>query len=531
MRMVRGLLRLAGVATALWLAAPATGAVYGDFNGDGFADLAVGVPGQDIDGVTNTGSVNVLYGSRSGLTAAGDQLWHQNTPGVPDSNEDHDNFGGALAVGDFDADGFADLAVGAPNEDVGTAPSVLSAGAVTVLYGSPTGLADDRAQFWHQNTAGIVADPEGAQFAERFGRSLASANFGRGAAADLVVGVSESFPEGSAGLAGAVHVIYGSAAGLTTNGNQFWHQNVAGVVDEAESQDNFGASLAAADFGKGSQADLAVGVPQEDVGAVGQAGAVHVLYGSAAGLTSAGDRLWHQDGAGILDSAEEDDFFGFSVAAGNLGKSSTADLAIGVSLENIGTTEDAGAVSVLYGTARGLSATGDQLWHRGRTGIAGGGLETDAEFGTVVAVANMGKGSTADLAVGVPFEDIGTVVDAGAVNVLYGSASGLAKNGDQFWHQDTPGVEDTAGSTNEFGASLAGANFGKGATADLAIGIPNEIVVDVVPIGDAGAVTVLYGSSNGLTARGDQFWHRLVAGVMGDSEFEERFGSALAPRR
>ena len=53
-----------------------------DYNGDGFDDLAIGVPDEDIGAISNAGAVNVLYGSASGLTAAGDQLWHQDSSGV-----------------------------------------------------------------------------------------------------------------------------------------------------------------------------------------------------------------------------------------------------------------------------------------------------------------------------------------------------------------------------------------------------------------------------------------------------------------
>jgi hypothetical protein len=41
----------------------------GDFNGDGFADLAIGVPEEDTGGAEDAGAVNVIYGSASGLTA------------------------------------------------------------------------------------------------------------------------------------------------------------------------------------------------------------------------------------------------------------------------------------------------------------------------------------------------------------------------------------------------------------------------------------------------------------------------------
>ena len=88
-----------------------------DFDGDGYADLAVGVWGEDLRGVRDAGAVQVLYGSAAGVTAR-DQLWHQGRKGIKNKLEKDDHFGQALASGDFDADGFADLAVGIPSEDI-----------------------------------------------------------------------------------------------------------------------------------------------------------------------------------------------------------------------------------------------------------------------------------------------------------------------------------------------------------------------------------------------------------------------------
>src|SRR5512133_3297440 len=105
---------------------PSDGAA--DFNHDGFADLAVGVPGENL----RAGAVNVLYGAGSGLSGTGGQVFFQ-VGGTP---EIQDWYGSALAAGDFNGDGFADLAASAFNEDVG---SVSHAGAVSVQYGSAGG--------------------------------------------------------------------------------------------------------------------------------------------------------------------------------------------------------------------------------------------------------------------------------------------------------------------------------------------------------------------------------------------------------
>jgi hypothetical protein len=70
----------------------------GDFDNDGHSDLAVGVPSEDVNGKSDMGAVNVLYGSSSaGLTASNDQLWHQDVSGVEEMAEPFDFFGFSLS--------------------------------------------------------------------------------------------------------------------------------------------------------------------------------------------------------------------------------------------------------------------------------------------------------------------------------------------------------------------------------------------------------------------------------------------------
>ena len=118
-------------------AAAAAVSVEADFDNDGFADLAVGVPREGVGTAELAGAVNVLDGSANGLTGAGSQLLFQGGGGVSDAAEPFDFFGNALAAGDFDNNGFIDLAVGVPGEDIG---AIADAGAVNVLYGSASGL-------------------------------------------------------------------------------------------------------------------------------------------------------------------------------------------------------------------------------------------------------------------------------------------------------------------------------------------------------------------------------------------------------
>src|SRR5262249_41665467 len=116
---------------------------WGDFNGDGVGDLAVGAPLALIGDAfgPSGGAVGVLFGSQGGgLSSTGSQVWALDRVGNRGPSQDNDNFAATLAGGDFNADGITDLAIGISDKDVlGTATqsfkTIKDAGAVLVLFG------------------------------------------------------------------------------------------------------------------------------------------------------------------------------------------------------------------------------------------------------------------------------------------------------------------------------------------------------------------------------------------------------------
>jgi FG-GAP repeat len=487
----------------------------GDFNGDGFQDLAIGVVGEGITGssgeIQGAGAVEVIYGSASGLDRSKRQFWTQRTAAnVPDQASAM--FGYSLATGDFNHDGYADLAIGAPGEIVS---GLGGAGAVIILYGSPKGLTPQfvPSQFWTQNSPGI---PDKVAFANNFGTALATGDFNHDGFADLAIGAPNEAP------GGAVNVIYGSPAGLSTTAvpSQFWSQDSPNVQDAAESGDQFGWSLAVGDFNRDGFADLAIGVPSEAIGTVQYAGAVNVIYGSAAGLSSVHNQFWHQGAGGLTDAAESYDEFGLSLAVGDFNGDGFADLAIGVPKESIGTIQQAGAVNVIYGSPTGLSTTnGSQFWSQNSANVLDSS-EYDDRFGCALAVGDFNGDGFADLAIGVKHEGVNGAFQAGAVNVIYGSPGGLSATAvpNQFWSQDSPGILDAAEGDagqeigDRFGWALVAGDFNGDGRDDLAVGVPYETLTSASgDIPYAGAVNVIYGAPSGLnaTAVPNQFWTQL----------------------
>jgi hypothetical protein len=480
-----------------------------DFNGDGFADLAIGVPIEGLGELGEAGAVNVIYGGPRGLSAAGDQFWDQDSPGIRDTAEPGDRFGEALTTGDFDGDGYGDLAVGVPGEDV---DSNTDAGAVNVIYGGPHGLSAAGNQLWQQNSHAIGDDSEAG---DEFGFALATGDLGRGGQADLAVGAPGE-DVNAASDAGAVNVIYGGQHGLSAAGSQVWSQDSRGIADVSEVGDGFGSALAAANLGRGSRDDLAVGAIGEDVGKGAGAGAVNVIYGGRRGLSAAGNQVWSQDSPGIGHGADQGERFGAALAAADLGRSGYADLAIGAPGENIGTIRHAGAAAVLYGGRRGLSAAGNQFWSQGSNGVEDM-AEVGDGFGSALAAADFGRGAQGDLAISALSEDMGTTRNVGAVSVLYGGTRGLSASRNEFWHED-------AGAEDRFGFVLAAADFGRDRWSDLAIGAPNQRVGTSFI---AGGVTVLYGHRGSLSPAGFQLWTQDTTGIEDFAESLDHFGAAL----
>jgi hypothetical protein len=232
---------------------------------------------------------------------------------------------------------------------------------------------------------------DGAGGDDRFGNELTAGNFDGDGSSDLAIGVPlEGVASGDNRQDGAVNVLYGSAGGLTTEGDRFFHQNTAGMAgDGARQFDRFGGALAAGNFDGDGSSDLAVGAPtDEDVTSAQNPGygAVNVLYGSLGGLSTDGDRFFTQDTAGMAgDGSEPSDQLGAALGSGDFDGDGRADLAIGVPSESVasGDNQDDGAVNALYGSGVGLRTARSQFIHQGVPG--GGGLEAFDDFGRALA--------------------------------------------------------------------------------------------------------------------------------------------------
>jgi hypothetical protein len=327
----------------------------GDFDHDGHFDLAVGVRGASR-GLVSSGSVTIVFGARGGLSGQAITLA---------ASKECRSFGGALTVGDFNADSFDDLAAEC---DYGT---------VQIIYG----------------TADLRLRPPGRTVVDSGNEEAGTIT---GLAAGDVTGdgyddlALEAGIDDPADAGYEINVIAGSARGLTRAIGQGRSPRVDGLTD-----------LGVGDVDRDGHADV-----------VAKDGAEVTVYpGTSRGLDTGGTYIGFR--------ARE---FIDSLAVGDVNGDGHADVALGTAQGMRGVWP--GSVTVLYGGAGGISGTGAQVIAEGKDGAPGVAGDRDG-LGRTVALTDLDGDKRAELTASAPAESHGS----GAVLVLRGTAAGVATRG------------------------------------------------------------------------------------------------------
>ncbi len=475
----------------------ATRLALGDLNGDGYPDLAVGVPGDEgplAAPLFDSGSVMYYQGGPAGPGTFPSRVLRQPVGGGLEAGDRH---GSALAVCDFNHDGFDDLAVGASGEDIGT---INGAGAVFVYPGTAGGPENSGFLLLTQDTAGI---PDQAEANDAFGAALACGDFDGDGFDDLAIGAPGERID-TVDLAGWIVAIPGSAAGLLATGAIAFSQAEPLIESDPEISDQFGSSLAVGDLDGDGFDDLAIGSRGEDE----FAGCTHLLFGSSADLTASGSVILTDERLGGL--SEAGDQLGMSLAIGDFDADGFDDLVIGIPQETFnnitGVVPRTGQVVVVYGHAA-LPALGRiEYWAENNIFLPGTS-EADDHFGEALAVGDFDGDGYADLAVGHPGETIVARYD-GAVTVMSGSAAGLNENRARLFlpaAEGVPGPPPGQSFDRSFGAALAAGDLDRDGHGDLVIGAPFEFIDGLE---SAGSATLLFGAlfADGFESGERHYW-------------------------
>ncbi len=359
---------------------------------------------------------------------------------------------GITYVDDMDGDGRPELALGAPDSDLGAD----NGGAVYLRLSRTFGGDVDLAALLSGDTptwdARITADrPRG-----RFGAAIAAGDLNGDGIGDLAIGApAQARPAGSQG---AVFLFFGPLAG------DLDAESADVVLSGRSGNAQLGTSVHIADLDGDGYGDLLAGADEDDGSGVG-AGAAYVIYGSASWLSGRIDAVADAEATGALDNA----LFGADVVSiGDADVDGFTDFA--VSAPRDGGLQQ-GSVHIFYGSASRFSGS-----LTGVVMLSGGALDR------------------AGLSLAAP----GDVDGDGSDDLLVGSNDNEAwlLSGGTRWaaasaaSQATTTIEGPVGSRTGAEVAAAGDVNGDG-YADLLVASPRNDG----PANDAGAIYLVYGGA------------------------------------
>ncbi|MFF4350554.1 FG-GAP and VCBS repeat-containing protein [Streptomyces sp. NPDC001530] len=459
------ILGVTGLAPAAVAAPQAAAGRTADFNGDGYADLAIGAHTATVGDVKRAGVVTIAYGSASGLKYDTASVISKATDGVPGDPVEDDRWREVSGFGDLDGDGYDDLVLHWIERN-------------TILWGSANGITGAGTTLPTGNYT--ATDPK-------------LLGGGSGVGDVNGDGIDDFVSRGNNGRSYGVSVLLGPLDRTTGKPAGVWHRDTPSLDDVSTS------TLYVGDMTGDGTADVVVsGYRVLGNGATGGV----VLKGSAAGLVKGSAYVGPYEAATNNPPA----------AFGDLNKDGYQDLVTGQPKAN--------KFYVAYGGPDGVSGTvSSRAYSQASAGVPGVDEAGDA-FGSALAIGDTDQDGCPDVVIGAAYEtgsDAATTAQSGAITVLRGSASGITTSGATSFTQNAQGIPSTSENEDHFGAATAVIDTDGNGVPEVYVGGNGED-------GYKGRVWKLATGASGVTGTGATSFHLgTLGGPVGGGNFGYRF--------
>jgi hypothetical protein len=372
--------------------------------------------------------------------------------------EDDDRFGSAIAnIGDLEADGVIDLAVGAPLDDDGGSDR----GALWILFMNDDGTVDieQKISATEGNFTASLDDND------NFGSAVAGLGDLNG---DNILDIAVGAPldDDGGNDRGAVWILFMNADG-TVQFSQKISSTDGGLTETLDDNGQFGSAVAnIGDLNNDGITDIAVGSPLSDDGG-GDRGAVWIVFLNANGTVRGIQKISDVSGS-FAGSLDDGDYFGSSIAGiDDLDADGVEDIAVGATGDDDGGS-DRGALWILLMNADGTVRFEQKISET--SGNFNGGLTDGNRFGSSVSdLGDINGDGIIDLAAGADQDDDGGS-NRGAVWIMFMERDGevLSKSKISSTSGNFPGPLTDG---NLFGSALANpGDLDRDGVGDIAAG-------------------------------------------------------------